>query len=101
MLNVDEPLADGCMGATEVAFKIRKRYQTNELIVDSTEFGTRGSEVQILSPRPSFLSLFQLFTRPFALQLFRRFSVHSVQPKAIRSRIRTSLPTSCGTERPL
>ena len=55
MLNVDEPLADGCMGATEVAFKIRKRYQTNELIVDSTEFGTRGSEVQILSPRPNIL----------------------------------------------
>ena len=40
------------MGATELAPKIRKRYQTNELVVDSTEFGTRGSEVQILSPRP-------------------------------------------------
>jgi hypothetical protein len=40
------------MGATEFAPKIRKRYQTNELTVDSTEFGTRGSEVQILSPRP-------------------------------------------------
>ena len=42
----------GCMGATEFAPKIRKRYQTNELAVDSTEFGTRRSEVQILSPRP-------------------------------------------------
>jgi hypothetical protein len=42
----------GCMGATEVAPVICKRYQTNELAVDSTEFGTRGSEVQILSPRP-------------------------------------------------
>jgi len=40
----------GCMGATEFAPEIRKRYQTNELVVDSTEFGTRGSEVQILSP---------------------------------------------------
>jgi hypothetical protein len=40
------------MGATEFVFKICKRYQTNELAVDSTEFGTRGSEVQILSPRP-------------------------------------------------
>ncbi len=38
------------MGATEFAPEIRKRYQTNELVVDSTEFGTRGSEVQILSP---------------------------------------------------
>ena len=45
--------AIGCMGATELAPKIRKRYQTNELAADSTEFGTRGSEVQILSPRPS------------------------------------------------
>jgi hypothetical protein len=54
VLNVDE-LADGCMGATKFAFKIRKRYQTNELAVDSTEFGTRGSEVQILSPRPNIL----------------------------------------------
>ena len=44
--------AIGCTGATEPASKIRKRYQTNELAVDSTEFGTRGSEVQILSPRP-------------------------------------------------
>src|ERR1017187_2900269 len=42
---------DWCMGATEFAPKIRKRYQTNELAVDSTEFGTRRSEVQILSPR--------------------------------------------------
>ena len=32
------------MGATEFAPKIRKRYQTNELVVDSTEFGTRGSK---------------------------------------------------------
>jgi len=47
------------MGATEFALKIRKRYQTNELAVDSTEFGTRGSEVQILSPRPIFLSPIQ------------------------------------------
>jgi hypothetical protein len=46
--------AIGCMGATEFAPEIRKRYQTNELAVDSTEFGTRGSEVQILSPRPIF-----------------------------------------------
>jgi hypothetical protein len=51
--------AAGCMGATEFALKIRKRYQTNELAVDSTEFGTRGSEVQILSPRPIFLSPIQ------------------------------------------
>ena|ERR1039457_6013668 len=34
--------AIGCMGATEFAPKIRKRYQTNELAVDSTEFGTTG-----------------------------------------------------------
>jgi len=47
------------MGATEFAPKIRKRYQTNELVVDSTEFGTRGSEVQILSPpaRPEIASM--------------------------------------------
>ena|ERR1035437_9839510 len=49
--------AIGRMGATEFAPKIRKRYQTNELGVDSTEFGTRGSEVQILSPRPSLMSV--------------------------------------------
>jgi hypothetical protein len=60
VLNVDELFADGCMGATEFAFKIRKRYQTNELAVDSTEFGTRGSEVQILSPRPIFPGINQL-----------------------------------------
>jgi hypothetical protein len=41
ILNVDEPFADGCMGATEFAPKIRRRYQTNELAVDSTEFGTQ------------------------------------------------------------
>jgi len=53
------------MGATELAPKIRKRYQTNELVVDSTEFGTRGSEVQILSPRPSIPSkLIELATIP-------------------------------------
>jgi hypothetical protein len=51
----DDRRAIGCMGATEFAPKIRKRYQTNQLVVDSTEFGTRGSEVQILSPRPIFL----------------------------------------------
>jgi hypothetical protein len=34
--------AIGCMGATEFAPQFRKRYQTNELAVDSTEFGTRG-----------------------------------------------------------
>ena len=50
--NAADTAGPGCMGATESAFKIRKRYQTNELAVDSTEFGTRGSEVQILSPRP-------------------------------------------------
>src|ERR1022692_2984920 len=49
-------LSAGCMGATEFAPEIRKRYQTNELVVESTEFGTRGSEVQILSPRPIFSS---------------------------------------------
>ena len=32
------------MGATELAPKIRKQYQTNELAADSTEFGTKGSE---------------------------------------------------------
>jgi hypothetical protein len=55
------------MGATECAFKIRKRYQTNELVVDSTEFGTRGSEVQILSPRPIFnvAAQYRKFLRKF------------------------------------
>jgi hypothetical protein len=53
------------MGATEFAPKIRKRYQTNELVVDSTEFGTRGSEVQILSPRPIFSSGHREFSRAF------------------------------------
>ncbi len=55
ILNVDEPFGDGHMermGATKFAPKIRKRYQTNELAVNSTEFVTRGLEVQILSPRP-------------------------------------------------
>jgi hypothetical protein len=37
-----EKTADGCMGATEFAPKMRKRYQTNELAVDSTEFGDQG-----------------------------------------------------------
>jgi hypothetical protein len=32
------------MGAAEFAPEIRKRYQTNELVVDSTEFGTSGPE---------------------------------------------------------
>jgi hypothetical protein len=53
-LIADDRRAIGCMGATQFAPKIGKRYQTNELAVDSTEFGTRGSEVQILSPRPIF-----------------------------------------------
>jgi hypothetical protein len=43
------------MGATEFAFNIRKRYQTNELAVDSTEFGTSGSE-ESLPGYPSSLS---------------------------------------------
>ena len=54
MLNVDEPLADGCMGATEFEPKIRKRYQTNELVVDSTEFGTRGRRFKSSLPDQSF-----------------------------------------------
>ena len=32
------------MGATEFAPEICMRYQTDELAVDSTEFGTSGSE---------------------------------------------------------
>jgi len=43
----------GFMGATEIARVIRKRYQTNELVVDSTDFGIMGSEVQLMSPLPS------------------------------------------------
>src|ERR1019366_3263485 len=56
--------AIGRMGATEFAPKIRKRYQTNELGVDSTEFGTRGSDVQILSPRQIFPSTCRLTIKP-------------------------------------
>jgi len=55
------------MGATEIAPKMRKRYQTNELAVDSTEFGTRGSEVQILSPRPIFLQSFVVVSKGFVV----------------------------------
>src|SRR5579863_3417362 len=99
------------MGATEFKPKIRKRYQTNQLAVDSTEFGTRGSEVQILSPRPIFLSPVQLLTQLSCSSFWLCFSVLSVQlrPKAaIRSRFRTPRPSAeaprclspCRTDRP-
>ena len=43
----------GALGATRINHSIGKRYQTNELVGLNFYFGTRGSEVQILSPRPS------------------------------------------------
>jgi len=48
------------MGATEFAPEICKRYQTNELAVDSTEFGTRVSEgAQQLAPSNSLIFNFR------------------------------------------
>jgi len=91
----------GCMGATERAPKICKRYQTNELAVDSTEFGTRGSEVQILSPRPIFLSLFQSFRRLLPPRFFRYISVHSVQLRVVGTQSHIFPPTSYEMQRPL
>ena len=74
-----EGLALWVHGYNSAELQSAKRFQTSQLDNGPAWFGTRGSEVQILSPRPSFLSLFQLFTLPFVLQCFRRFSVHSVQ----------------------
>jgi len=51
------------MGATEFAFKIRKRYRTNELAVDSTEFGIRGREVQNPLSPTNFFKRLQKFSR--------------------------------------
>ena len=78
-----------------------KRHQIKHLEFVVSWFGTRGSEVQILSPRPSFLSLFQSFTLLRLFQLFRYISGHSVQLRATRSRNHTVLPTFCGMRRPL
>jgi len=72
------------MGATEFAPKIRKQYQTNELVVDSTEFRDQGvGGANPLSPTLSRYS--QPFTLPLLLQLFRCVSVHSVQLRATPS----------------
>jgi len=47
------------------------------------------------------LSQSQHIRRLLRLQFFRRFSVHSVQLRAVQSRDRSFPPTFCGTERPL
>jgi len=55
------------MGATEFAPLIRKRYQTNELAISSTDFGTRGRRFKSSLPD-------QLFKRPrVALRVFRLY----------------------------
>src|ERR1039458_5243320 len=79
--------AIGRMGATEFAPKIRKRYQTNELGVDSTEFGTRGSEVQILSPRPNILQSINCGVCEIRVKrVVRRFQVLFYRPTAVHNR---------------
>jgi hypothetical protein len=57
-------------------------------------FGTRRSEVQILSPRPFFLSLSQSFTPPLLLRLLPTVFGTSVQLMATRTQIHTDLPSS-------
>jgi len=57
-----------------VGFLAPKRHQMKHLDFDLLIFGTRGSEVQILSPRPFFLSPIQLFTRLRRLQIAPLFS---------------------------
>jgi hypothetical protein len=67
--------------------------ERNDRLVGIQEVGTR--------PDHSF-SLILNHLRCFCrCQFFERFSVHSVQLRATRTRIRTDLPTSCGMPRPL
>ena len=72
------------------------------LNLESSLFGTRGSEVQILSPRPIFLSPLQHLTQLLPTSIWTAFSVHSVQlkvPKAIQSRFHTPQHYSSETQR--
>ena len=82
-------------------FLTPKRHQIKHLEFVIAWFGTRGSEVQILSPRPIFLSLFQSFRRLLPPQFFRYFSVHSVQLRVVGTQSHIFPPTSYGMQRPL
>src|SRR6516225_981634 len=93
-------------GTTSVQLRERKnglpapkRHQMKHLDFLIAFFGTRRSVVQIHSPRPLFLSFPQSFTLLVLPSIFGRFSVHSVQPRATRTRTHTFLPIFCGTPR--
>jgi len=55
----------------------------------------------VLSPRPIFLSLFQLFRQLLRPQFFRYISVHSVQLRLVETQSHIAPPISCETERSL
>jgi hypothetical protein len=63
--------------------------------------GARRSVVENHSPRPLFLSYPQSFMLLLPTAIYGQFSVRSVQLRVTRTRIRTVLPTFCGTPRPL